>query len=490
MHNLAAIHGIWSASPVRAETSRLARELGVEAYLVGGAVRDIALARAPHDWDVVSPQAIVLARAVAQRLKAAFVWLHDDPDTVRVVARDRVTGGFREDLDFAAYRAESLEADLRDRDFTINSLAWRIDAPGSSIIDPTSGLRDLARRVIRAGSDRVFADDPVRCMRAFRLGAELAFELDPDTVTRLSVAAPELAQMPGERVGVEFMRMLEHPHAANWLAQMDQAGVIRAILPEMLDLKGVRQGPHHHLDVWGHTLRVVQGIEEIHLEPGRTFPRTARLVEDYLAEPAVLARIKLAGLTHDIAKPAHRVTLEGRIRFIGHERGGAVVARRIADRLRLPRDSRSTVVHLTHEHMRPMLLAEMTEVQELTLSAIRRVFRDTDPDGIGLMVLAAADLQACRGPATSPAERAEKLAVLDDMLARYVEWEQSREFVPLLRGRDLIHDLALEPGPEFALILQQVEHAQVDGIVRTREQALALARRIAAEGVPRTDGEE
>jgi hypothetical protein len=120
------------------------------------------------------------------------------------------------------------------------------------------------------------------------------------------------------------------------------------------------------------------------------------------------------------------------------------------------------------------------------LSATRRLLRDTDPDGVGLIVLAAADLLACRGPGTNMDEQYAKLALLDSMLARHHEWEQSTQFEPLLRGRDLIEYLHLDPGPVFSVLLDEVERAQTDGEITTREEALDLARKMLLEGPPET----
>mgnify|MGYP000937794098 CR=1 FL=1 len=120
------IQEAWEASPTRTVTARIARERGVESYAVGGAVRDVLLGREPHDWDVASRDALRLARAVARELHAAFVWLHDMPATARVVIRGDQDGQTREELDYSDFRGDTIVEDLLARDFTVNSMAWRM----------------------------------------------------------------------------------------------------------------------------------------------------------------------------------------------------------------------------------------------------------------------------------------------------------------------------------------------------------------------------
>jgi len=128
------------------------------------------------------------------------------------------------------------------------------------------------------------------------------------------------------------------------------------------------------------------------------------------------------------------------------------------------------------DHMRPIMLVNGVESPIPTVSAMRRLVKDCEPDGLGVLLLAAADVLACRGPATDPEDRARRLDNLDLALAQYIEWTRQERFEPLLRGRHLIDQLGLKPGPGFSEILKAVEQAQIDGEVRTLEEALRLAR--------------
>lgn len=472
----------WNASPARREVARVAREEGICAPAVGGAVRDVLLGREPHDWDIAASDALGLARAVARRLGGSFVWLHDAPGTARVVVNPREESGPREEIDFADFRRSNLEEDLRARDFTINSLAWMPGDADDKVIDPCGGRDDLQARVVRANSADALSEDPVRCLRAYRLAAELRFIVEPQTKEWIRRHAPGLSEIAGERVGAELLRLAESPRFPHWLSETADAGVLGAIMPELAALRGVEQGGYHHLDVWDHTLLVIDEVERLAADPEATLPESAEAIREHLAQPGRMARLKLAALFHDLGKPSARVIEEGRVRFFGHDDVGAKLAGGIARRLRFPRDVAHCLVALTRLHMRPIMLVNSAPSAEPSRSAVHRLMRDCAPNGVALVALAAADLMACKGPATDPEDQRRRIERLDRMLSRYESRQETPEITPLLRGRDLIEELGLEPGPRFSPILQEAERAQVDGEITTREEALALARRLVAEG--------
>jgi len=472
----------YNRSPTRARLGAIARRMGVKAYAVGGAVRDVAAGRKVHDWDIVCKDAMRLAAALARDLGGSFVWLHDSPATARVVVGVHGASVPREEIDFSDLRGGNLDEDLRARDFTINSLAWPVGQEPSPLIDPCGGLRDIATKTIRANGPAVLAADPLRCLRAYRLAAELDFSIDAVTAQWISLHAEGLQSVACERIGAEITRLVAPRGLHKRLAQMISSRVLGAILPELGELRGLMQGRYHHLDAWDHTLLVLSEIERIASDPQKTFRRSTPFVRDYLSRPEALLRLKLAGLLHDVGKPGTRAVIAGRIRFLGHADKGAQMAEDVLHRLRLPRSARNAVPGIISLHMRPLMLVNATEGSPPTLSAVRRLFRDSDPDGMALIVLSVADLLACRGPATDPERQADNLQTIDAMIAEYETWRSQREREPLLRGRDLIEELGLVPGPSFSVILETVERAQTDGEVTNRSQALALAERLVREG--------
>ncbi|RIK24228.1 MAG: hypothetical protein DCC54_13940 [Anaerolineae bacterium] len=232
----------------------------VELYLVGGATRDAMLGRVSLDLDLVAPSdGIKLARRVANSLGADVFPLDDERDTGRVIVTH--PDGSREKLDFASYRGDSLEDDLRNRDFTVNALA--VDLRTMSLLDPLSGAADLRAKKLRACSDASMRDDPIRVLRGIRQAAAFGFQIEPETRKMMKSAAPLLGQVSSERVRDEFLKILEGPQASASVRALDMLGVIHFILPELEAMKGVGQPEPHIYDVWEHTLQVLAALDEI-----------------------------------------------------------------------------------------------------------------------------------------------------------------------------------------------------------------------------------
>jgi poly(A) polymerase len=476
----ATLRQAWDASALRRQVTEAVREQGLEAYAVGGAVRDVLLGRTPQDWDVLTEDPAWLGLAVARTLGATAVTLHDEPVTLRLVLIGPQAQGGREELDICGFRGPDLAADLQLRDFTINSLAWS-PADDAPPLDPVGGLRDLAARRVRAHDRCVLAADPLRCLRAYRIAAELGFTVDRQTERWIRQEAPGLARVAGERVGAEVVKLAAAPGFADSLRRLDSVGILAQVLPEMLPMKGMRQGRYHHLDVWRHTLLVIELCEAIAADPTPWMPRSAEAIGEYVSGPEGTARLKLAALLHDVGKPPTRALIGGRVRFLQHSEVGAAMVSKLARRLRLSRALKDALRHLVSEHMRPILLLDNTEA-EPSRAAVGRLMRDCAPDGVAEVVLAAADLLACQGPATDADDQRMHLELLDRMLATHFEWEHREHQEPLLRGRDLIDGLGLTPGPLFSVILMAIEEARLSGEIATRDEALDLARRMADGG--------
>jgi tRNA nucleotidyltransferase/poly(A) polymerase len=230
----------------------------IQVYLVGGAVRDALLNRTNHDLDFVVPAgAMALGRNVADALKAAYYPLDEARQTARVViiAED----GTRDVLDFAVLRAPDLEADLRLRDFTVNAIAVDLRQP-QELLDPLGGAADLYARQLRACSPMAFMDDPVRILRGVRLAAELELHIQSPTRKEMRQAVGELHRVSPERKRDELFHILEGPKPASAIQALEMIGALDEILPEMRQLKGLRQPPPHVSDAWTHTLDVLRHL--------------------------------------------------------------------------------------------------------------------------------------------------------------------------------------------------------------------------------------
>ena len=473
------------AHPVLGKVQALLTDADGPLYLVGGALRDACLGREPLDLDFAGPGAIEIARRFAAANRAHMVMLHELPPIARVpVYMPGASQAFI--LDFCALRAPTIEADLAARDFTINAVALNLH--DFALLDPTGGLDDLRAGVVRAVGASAFAADPVRCVRAYRFCAALDFRLAEQTREWLRAAAPGIAQVEGQRVGDELLRLLESPHAAATIRQMDADGVLSHLLPELEDGRAMDQPGFHHLSVHAHAIEALSAMEAILNSPETLLPRSGAITAEYLRRPRMRPLLLMAALLHDVGKPAcHTREPEGRIRFTGHPAVGATIAARILQRLAWPARIRDGVVALVAHHMRVFDLAG-TAIdggsapgdigRRISMGAIRRMFRHVHGHEPGLMLMALADSHASRGPAKHAGYDDALAIVCDQMLRGYIEYTTLQAPEPLLTGKDLIA-AGFAPGPIFSTLLQAVEESRSEGHVSNKQQALDLARRLA-----------
>jgi putative nucleotidyltransferase with HDIG domain len=475
----------------------LAEERGVRAWPVGGGVRDLLLGRPVHDWDfVVDRNALGLARSVADALGGAYYPLDEERDTGRVVLTGR---GDALDLDFAALRGDSLEIDLLARDFTVNALA--ADEAGS-VVDVTGGLADLEAERVRAVSDQTFEDDPLRLLRAVRVGAELGFDIESQTADWIRRDSALLAQSSAERVRDEFVRLLSVPGPADALERADGFGLLDYVVPEIEALKGVEQSSPHRHDVWRHTLDTVGVLEGVLAAvtgqgepsaladvPEAAWGDISRALGQFASDVAAHLAVEVGGgrdralllrvatLLHDVGKPATRSVDEDEgVHFYDHELVGAQMAAARMEELRFGGDEVARVRTIVGAHLRPSHLAQGDQV---THRAVYRFFRATSCGGVDVVLLTLADHLAAWGPDLREARWARRLEVAETLLAHWFErYEETVCPTPLITGGDLMAELGLEPGPKIGRLLEAVREAQAAGEVNTRAGALALAGQV------------
>ncbi len=456
-------------------TFGLARSRGLAVYLVGGTVRELLLGRQSPDLDLaVSAQTLQLARDLARELHGTYVLLDEQERTARVVADGDI-------LDLAEFRAPDITGDLQGRDFTLNAMALDLGEllRGSPVqlLDPLGGLPDLAAGRIRLVARDNLRADPLRLLRAYRFAATHGFEISPDTQAAIRDLAPLITGVAGERLRQELFPLLASPRAGQVLRQMDAAGLLCHLLPEVCDGKGVAQNGFHHLDVFDHALEAVASLDDLLAAPDRFFaalaPELARQAED----PWWRWVVKLAALFHDVGKPkvqAWRTDPE-RYTFYHHERVGVELFTQAARRLRLSQAETRTVAQIISWHMRPFLLLPAFRRGELTPRALGRLVRALKSHLLAGFAVAMADSLAARGDQKPPDSEA-ALAALAEAAWRFLKdrLEPQERQPRLLTGHDLRDIFHLSPGPRFRHLLTAVEEAQWEGRVRTREEAVAL----------------
>ncbi len=466
--------------------ARVAEELEPEVYVSGGSVRDWLLGKEPVDLDLTVPaKAQECAALLARILKAAYVPLDEEQDVARVVWHGYV-------IDYSAFRlgAQSITEDLALRDFTINALAVRIDVTNQSlfapfeIIDPTNGLDDLHNRLICPTVETVFDDDPLRLLRAYRFMAVLDFSLSVDVREAVKSKGQLLSKVSAERINYELQLIMASPAPQFVYSDMAQTGLLWLVLPELRDSVDLAQPPSHHLDVWQHSLATLQGMVKLQADPTSYFPACAAELVAYLGREKRKLWLRWAALLHDLGKITTHKIREGRITFYNHDQAGARFVADIAERLRWSNEAGQQISRFIANHMWPFHLNNARNRDgNVTKRACLRLARAMDDELSGLFLLAMADSLAGQGP-ERPADMEEKLAQLYDEVS-LVYQEHIRpvlENPPLLTGHDLIDELALEPGPVFKAILDDLQAVQVDGVVTTREEALAWVRQYLAKG--------
>ncbi|MFP4472952.1 MAG: CCA tRNA nucleotidyltransferase [Candidatus Omnitrophota bacterium] len=457
----------------------MARRRGQDVFLVGGFLRDILLERPTRDMDfAVSSGALAFARDFSRKIKGAYVLLDEDHGCARVVKK---TGsGEAWTYDFAEFRGETIQQDLLRRDFGLNTLTVYVNglAGGGGLLphiqDHRCGRRDIRAERIRMVSPRAFREDPLRLLRAFSLSAMLGFKIETKTRQRIKTDRDLIRETAAERVRDELFKIFSSPRAAQTLRAMHRCGLVERVIPQVRVMFGLKQGGYHHLDVWRHSLESVAQLDCLFKKAEH--PDLVRYLRVRIAgnrERAAL--IKFAALLHDVGKPEVYRKEGARSIFHAHEHAGRRIASIVCRQLKLSEKERRKVCLMVDLHLRPGYLSNFKRPTE---RAFFRFMRDAGEEAIAVAFLSMADQSATRGP-LSPAE-AERHHhdICREIIERYLRKQKEEPQLPLLTGRDLIHTLKLKPGPVFSKILERVEEARTTGEIRTRQQALDLARKI------------
>ena len=492
------------------EVCRLLQERGYQPYPVGGYVRDLLLGRQPVDVDISVPRdGRKAARQLADALGAHYYPLDDESDTGRVVLK---RNGIRYIVDIARWRGRTLQEDLAGRDFTINAMA--LDLRTDEIVDPYHGQRDLDRKRVRMLRSEVFLDDPVRLLRGPRLCAQLGFQMDEETQKAIATFAPLITRSAVERIRDELVRLMRTDEVATWIHYLDQVGLLEHILPEVHELQGIPQGRPHYLPLYEHTLETVKhtawiiAFIEGRVEPTNKIERALaealtpwrEALQEHLSKDLTMTRshrdfLPWGALAHDWGKPkTYRTDQRGRIVFYKHERVGAAITADAMRRLRFSRREVEHMVAIVRHHMRPFTLVRQVIKEHLetpSRRAIYRFYRDAGDAGPDILLINVADDWATYGPRLRLSYWEKRLSILHPLFDAY--FNRPHEVVrprPILRGRELMDEFGLEPGPLLGRLLNALVEAQATGEVHSRAQALRWAEQWLKEHADRTEEAE
>jgi poly(A) polymerase len=442
------------------------------AWLVGGAVRDELLGRASTDFDLaVEGDAKGLARALGRATGASSFALSDAFGAWRVTAPDRSW-----QVDLTPLTGPSLEADLANRDLTVNAIARPLS--GGELIDPFGGAADLAAGRLAMVSERAFAADPLRVIRLARISAELGFVIDGPTRAAARAAAPALSAVAGERIYAELRQIIAAERPLDGLDLLESLGATAVVLPELMALHGVEQSVYHHLDVHGHTLEALAHALALERDPAGVLGVEPVALTGFLAEGLgdEMTRaevLRWGALLHDIAKPQTRaVTEEGRITFFRHDVEGAGVVTEILGRLRASAKVSAQIAALTRHHLR---LGFLVHQRPLAARDIYDYLSACEPVAADVTLLSVADRLATRGRNGEQAI-AFHLELAREIWPAALAWHAQPPRPPL-RGDDLAAALGRPAGPWLADALAELSAARYAGEINdSAAAAVAHAR--------------
>jgi tRNA nucleotidyltransferase (CCA-adding enzyme) len=450
------------------DLARAVRDAGGRALLVGGCVRDALMGVQPKDWDLevygVAPERL---REILDRFgpvnvvgEAFTVYKLGSDVDVSIPRRERKSGRGHRAFVIEGDPAMSVAEAARRRDFTINAILQ--DPLTDEIIDPFAGQRDIEQGVLRAVSAETFPEDSLRVLRAAQFAARFEFRIEPETVELCR--AIDLTDLPAERIWGELEKLLLRAQQPSiGLGWLHALGVLEKLFPEIKALIGVPQDAEWHPegDVFVHTRLTVDRARE--LIDGLSYARQVTVM--------------VAALAHDFGKPSTTEFIEGRLRSRGHEAAGVPPAEAFLKRINLHTidgyNVRGQVIALVREHLKPgEFFKKRDEVGE---GAFRRLARRCEPDL--LYRVAKADSLGRNAPWV-PREKWYGSEAQEWFIQRARELDvEQRPPEPLLLGRHLLA-LGVEPGPRMGEITRVVYEMQLDGRVRTVDEAIAEAEKL------------
>jgi len=444
--------------PLFSIVSGIAAEQDVQAYVIGGFVRDLLLSRPSKDIDIVIiGNGIEFAERVARKLKVKLS-VFKNFGTAMLRYRDievEFVGARKE-----SYRAHSrkpivengtLEDDQKRRDFTINALAIAVHPDRfGELLDPFGGVKDLEQKLIRTPLDPIetFSDDPLRMLRAIRFASQLNFRIDPTAVEAIKQNVERISIISQERITEELNKIILSAKPSIGFVYLFDTGLLDKIFPLMANLYGVDYiDGKGHKDNFYHTLQVLDNI-------------SATTNDLWLRWAAIL---------HDIAKPATKRFEPGHgWTFHGHEDKGARMVPKIFAAMKLPLNEKMKFVQkMVQLHLRPIVLAQ----DVVTDSAVRRLLFDTGDDIESLMLLCKADIT------TKNEYKIKKyrnnFELVQQKLKDVEERDKIRNWQPPVSGVDIMHIFGIKEGREVGIIKNQIREAILEGeIPNSREAAL------------------
>lgn len=433
-----------------------------EIYLVGGAVRDFALAKETFDRDLIvtDEDARIFSEKLAELFDASFVSLDEENKIYRLVLKDKINY-----IDVTSPIENSMKADLQRRDLTINAIAVNLST--YEILDPYNGLDDIKNNCINFIKEENFIDDPLRLLRVFRFEALLGYKIAPELMEIVKRHKNLISEPAVERVSYEIVKLFGGKYAHTALLDMDETGLLEWIFPIINDLKKVPSNSHHHLDLFHHSIETVRQIQIIYENASADVKKHLETI-DFGGQPR-LNHLKLVGFLHDIGKFSTWTIEEDKHRFIKHDDVGSKMVVKVLKKLNFSNKQIDYIAKMIKYHIYP---SHLMCSPEITDKIMMRFVRRMDANAIDNIIIAQADRYSARGVEITEEIVEKNISSLNRLLNFYLEKRDGLEPLPkLIDGNEVMRILNIKPSPKLGEIMDALHEAQLNGDVCDKTQA-------------------
>ncbi len=465
-------------------------------FIVGGWVRDRILGEpVGYNIDVdllVTCDPVKIAQEFANRTGGHFFVFEKKGLLIKrpVIASVVIhLPPYRYRFDFSQVKGKNiekaLEEDLRERDFTANAIAVNLDdvlsigAKQTIVFDPTGGIKDLEEGLLRPISLENLRRDPVRILRGFRLSIEKDLQLTEDFYEFVSHRKELVLKAPAERITYELFKIMKHPKGSKVIRKLYEVGLLEIIIPEFGKLKRIKdQGDHHIYPLDEHILKTLEEVERV-IEERENY-LSVELLGDFgcrrfLGEFTDVELLKWAALLHDIGKPDTFEIKEGKITFYNHDKVGEEIVKKTGKRLKWGEQATKFIAKLVRYHLRPFYLRESFLRGELKRKGMARFWKECGDIAPHLFLLSIADAYASGDNEEEIKALLETISELESFKRN--ELKESR-LIPLLNGHEIMAILSISQGKMVGEIKKKLEEAQMEGKVRTREEAVEFIKKV------------
>ncbi len=457
--------------------SQIANHKKINIWLVGGFLRDAYLKVDKHltDFDFcIEKKASSFAGEFARKINAKYIVLDKQNQSFRVILKKRK---IIYTYDFTLIRGKTISDDLSLRDFSINSLAVDLRAKRKKIIDYWGARKDLNRKLLITTRKEAILHDPLRILRGFSIFANYGFRIEAKTLEAMKRYKKMINDVSPERITEELFKILRSVDSFKAIKLMDETRIIDEFIPAITKARGLSQGDYHHLDVWSHSLETLKKFELLYRKQKLKNSKIFSYLEEKISSGRRRVQIiKLACILHDIGKPSAKKNVKGKMVFYSHEKIGRDLSEEIADSLKFASKEKELLKKLVFWHLRPGYLAGQTP---LTSRAVYRFFRDTQNEGISVVLLSLSDWRATRGPLITEQRRKKYERVMINLAEMYFSLQKQTSLKKIIDGHWLMKKLKIESGPLVGKILKAVQEEQALGIVSNKKDVYKIARTIA-----------